>query len=64
MAVSSSVVEAVEKEACHFMRSMASLLSAGAYELLLAVNYLEDHIEAAGGHVHRAPKPFLERIEF
>jgi len=49
-------------QATPFMQRMASLLKDAAYELLMAVNCLEDHIGVAGEHAQRA-KALENRVE-
>jgi predicted phosphate transport protein (TIGR00153 family) len=52
----------LDVQATPFMRRMASLLRDAAYELLMAVNCLEDHVRVAGDHANRA-KALENRVE-
>jgi predicted phosphate transport protein (TIGR00153 family) len=49
-------------QATPFMQRMASLLRDAAYELLMAVNCLEEHVGVAGEHAQRA-KALENRVE-
>ena len=52
----------LDVKATPFMQRMASLLRDAAYELLMAVNCLEDHVGVAGEHAQRA-KALENRVE-
>ena len=52
----------LDVQATPFMQRMASLLRDAAYELLMAVNCLEDHVGVAGEHAQRA-KALENRVE-
>jgi predicted phosphate transport protein (TIGR00153 family) len=52
----------LDVQATPFMQRMASLLRDAAYELLMAVNCLENHVGVAGEHAQRA-KALENRVE-
>lgn len=52
----------LDVKATPFMQRMASLLRDAAYELLMAVNCLEEHVGVAGEHAQRA-KALENRVE-
>ena len=55
-------MEILNVEPTPFMQRMASLLKDAAYELLMAVDRLEEHINVAGEHAQRA-KALENRVE-
>jgi predicted phosphate transport protein (TIGR00153 family) len=55
-------MEILRVEPTPFMQRMASLLKDAAYELLMAVNRLEEHAGVAGDHAQRA-KALENRVE-
>jgi predicted phosphate transport protein (TIGR00153 family) len=55
-------MEILRVEPTPFMQRMASLLKDAAYELLMAVNRLEEHVGVAGDHAQRA-KALENRVE-
>ena len=55
-------MEILEVKPTSYMQRIASLLRDAAYELLMAVDRLEDHPGVAGDHAHRA-KALENRVE-
>jgi len=55
-------MEILKVEPTPYMQRIASLLRDAAYELLMAVNRLEEHVGVAGDHAQRA-KALENRVE-